>query len=167
MKEKEKRLNLMVTPCFRFGNRWEVGGGTIQTEKTFISVSQSMSLWEVLKCSCPKPCLTQNIHAQAQPWMFSAVSLPHVHFAAPNPGLFLSCWYLPVLPSSATSATLCTKPPYPSLGRSLAMTTPSRWAIPETVYILKQLESLENFQQRNVMWSDSYFKGSWIGKRLW
>lgn len=93
-----------------------------------------------------------------------------LHISKP-PGLFLSCWYLPVLPSSTTSTALFTMPPYLSLGYSLAMSTwmfptPSRWAIPETVYIWKQLESLENFQQRSVMWSDLYFKGSWIGKRL-
>lgn len=130
-----------------------------------------MSLWEVLKCSCPKPCLPQNIHAQAQPWMFLAVALPHIHFTSPNAqgsfhlvGICLTCLLPPLQQHSAM-------PPHLSLGRSLAMSTwmfptPSRWAIPETVYILKQLESLENFQQRNVVWSDLYFKGSWISKRL-
>lgn len=178
MKEKEKRLDFTVTPCFRFG--WLVGGGAIQIKKTFISisVSQSMSLWEVLKCSCPKPCLTQNIHIQAQPWMFPAISRPHIHFSSPNPqdslhlpGLLVSACLAFLHHFNNTQQCLHISPeviPWQChisrTGATQTFLTPSCWAIPETVYILKQLESLENFQQGSVMWSDLYFKGGRIGK---
>lgn len=99
----------------------------------------------------------RTFHAQAQPSMFPAVSLTHIHFTpqVPTPGLSLSgCWYPPVWSSSTTSTAFFffffNHAPYLSLGHSLAISHTQHWINPKISFLMSPPLVVEQYWRQFV-----------------